>query len=287
MTAEKRTTLRRASRFTITAEAMILDRSLSDRAVRIWMILDRRCAGREVTFPSRQMLADALPPNSDGTSVSLSSVDRAVRLLCEKGWLAKERADRGDVNAYVLLDGPVVTSDDTPPVVRDDDRSRHQGREASSPVTNKGETREEEKNYPPAPSEQSPQGGTERPARTRRAPAGERTPEFEEWYLAYPLHKAPQAAAKAYAKARRLTSHEALLEAAQRFRDDPTRDPAYTPHPATWLNAGRWEDEGPAKEQSTEVALRSDAGKVDKFAAARLRAIEAERRMAEMDKEDQ
>ena len=158
MTAAPRTTLRRASRFTITPEAMIYDRTLSDRAVRIWMILDRMCAGREVTFPSRQMLADALPLMPNGDTVSLASVDRAVRLLCEKGWLLKERADRGDVNAYVLLEGPVVTSDDTPPVVTRDETPRHGRRQASSRVTNKEETGEQEK-IPPLPSVASPPPG--------------------------------------------------------------------------------------------------------------------------------
>lgn len=273
------TTIRRAYKFAMAPEHLIFDRRLSDRAVRLFLILDRRAAGRTETFPSRAMLAEDL-------DCSRESVDRAVRELCATGWLAKERADRGDVNSYVLLEAPrhagVVTPDDT------SDR-RRQGREVSSQVTKGvvapdaqgGEGETGDKN-PPAPSEQSPHGGTERPARRER-PAVKVPPTFEEWYEAYPLKKGKIAAQKAYVKALRITTHEVLMAAALRFRVDATRDPAFTPHPATWLNAGRWEDEGPAREQSTEVAVRrEDAPQADRFAAARARAAEAERRMAEM-----
>lgn len=76
-------------------------------------------------------------------------------------------------------------------------------------------------------------------------------PGFADWYATYPVHKARGAAAKAYAKARREVSPDVLLAGARRFADDPTRDPQFTPHPATWLNAGRWDDEGPARPAST------------------------------------
>ncbi len=87
-------------------------------------------------------------------------------------------------------------------------------------------------------------------AETRDEPAG-----FAEWYAAYPRHTARAAAAKAYAKAVRdmsatsVVAREVLLDAARRFAADPTRQQAYTPHPATWLNRGQWDDEGPARPQ--------------------------------------
>lgn len=80
-------------------------------------------------------------------------------------------------------------------------------------------------------------------------------PGFAQWYAAYPMHKGRKAAAAAFGRALRTTTTDALLAAAQRFADDPTRDPAFTPHPATWLNQGRWEDEGPARPQAVN---RSD-----------------------------
>ncbi len=34
-----------------------------------------------------------------------------------------------------------------------------------------------------------------------------------------------------------------MLAGAQRLRDDPNREPAFTPHPTTWLNRDGWQDE--------------------------------------------
>ncbi len=92
-------------------------------------------------------------------------------------------------------------------------------------------------------------------AETRDEPPG-----FAEWYAAYPRHTARAAAAKAYAKAVRdmsatsVVAREVLLDAARRFAADPTRQQAYTPHPATWLNRGQWDDEGPARPQPASRA---------------------------------
>jgi DNA-binding transcriptional ArsR family regulator len=66
---------------------------------------------------------------------------------------------------------------------------------------------------------------------------------FDVFYAAYPRHTGRQAARRAWDKAVRDTTPERLLAGAQRFAADPNRDPTYTPHPATWLNAGRWDDE--------------------------------------------
>ena len=44
-----------------------------------------------------------------------------------------------------------------------------------------------------------------------------------------------------------------LLAAAERYRDDPTREPAFTLWPKTWLHGGHWQDEGPARATATTV----------------------------------
>lgn len=77
--------------------------------------------------------------------------------------------------------------------------------------------------------------------RTARETAG---PEFEEWYAAYPRHIAPEAAARAFVKARRSVPHAELMTSTRRFAASQRgKDPKFVPHPATWLNAGRWADE--------------------------------------------
>lgn len=67
--------------------------------------------------------------------------------------------------------------------------------------------------------------------------------EFIDWYLAYPRHEARGQAEKAYTKARQSVPADVLLAGAERYAADPNREKAYTKLPATWLNAGCWEDE--------------------------------------------
>jgi hypothetical protein len=74
---------------------------------------------------------------------------------------------------------------------------------------------------------------------------GTKTPEsdpFDEFYAVYPLHKAPDAARRAFARALKRASFEEIMNGARCYRDDPTRKPDFTKHPATWLNAGCWQD---------------------------------------------
>jgi len=79
---------------------------------------------------------------------------------------------------------------------------------------------------------------------------------FQSWWRAYPLRKGKRSALTAWKRARRSVADEQgveLSEAAEYLRskarafaqsDDATRDGGkYIPHPATWLNAGRYDDE--------------------------------------------
>ena len=70
---------------------------------------------------------------------------------------------------------------------------------------------------------------------------------FERFWAVYPKRVAKEAARKAFAKAAENgTDVEALIAGAQRYAvERQGQDPKYTKHPATWLNAGCWEDETP------------------------------------------
>ena len=71
--------------------------------------------------------------------------------------------------------------------------------------------------------------------------------DFDRFWKAYPLKKAKQAALKAWKKInpdKQLA--ETIIAAVEKQKrwEDWTRDNGqYIPHPATWLNQGRWEDE--------------------------------------------
>lgn len=74
-------------------------------------------------------------------------------------------------------------------------------------------------------------------------------------YLAYPRHIGPKAAKKAIAKALEATPGEQLLAKTQQYAravaDLPKSERQFLPHPASWFNAGRYEDD-PAEWQRAE-----------------------------------
>jgi hypothetical protein len=73
-------------------------------------------------------------------------------------------------------------------------------------------------------------------------------PLFGEWYAAYPLHKSPGDAEKAWERAVRDGANPQVLIAAAKSYASQRRgeDPRYTKHPASWLNKKCWlDEEGP------------------------------------------
>jgi len=78
--------------------------------------------------------------------------------------------------------------------------------------------------------------------------------DFQRFYASYPRKKAPDAAARAYAKARQKgATHDEIIAGVRgtRWSADPTR----IPYPATWLNAGGWKDD-PDPEPETQLRTR-------------------------------
>ena len=74
---------------------------------------------------------------------------------------------------------------------------------------------------------------------------------FDTFWAVYPRHTAKQDAKRAFIK---VSPDDALLEtmltAIQRQKQtDQWSDPRYIPHPATWINGRRWEDEAAAPKQ--------------------------------------
>jgi len=69
---------------------------------------------------------------------------------------------------------------------------------------------------------------------------------FDDFWIAYPRKVAKGAARRAFTQALKLASAEEIIAGAQTFaqhvRSEQT-EPKYIPHPATWLNGERWDDE--------------------------------------------
>jgi len=66
---------------------------------------------------------------------------------------------------------------------------------------------------------------------------------FDEFWDLYPRKVGKQDAKKAFERALRNASFEEIFEGLKRFVADPNRVLTFTPHPATWLNQGRWGDD--------------------------------------------
>ena len=81
----------------------------------------------------------------------------------------------------------------------------------------------------------------------------ETTSSFELFWDSYPRKVGKREAEKAYQRALGDASAADILEGAIRLANDPNRIPTFTPHPATWLNQGRWTDE-PLPPRTPEVA---------------------------------
>ena len=75
---------------------------------------------------------------------------------------------------------------------------------------------------------------------------GQMTEGFEEFWRAYPRKVGKGAARKAYLKVMelRLATHDVVISAVLRYIPLwATKKPRFIPHPATWLNQERWEDD--------------------------------------------
>ena len=75
---------------------------------------------------------------------------------------------------------------------------------------------------------------------------------FDKFWACYPRHTAKQDAKRAFIKVSPDDAlFETMLTAIQRQKQtDQWSDPRYIPHPATWLNGRRWEDEAAAPKQA-------------------------------------
>lgn len=110
----------------------------------------------------------------------------------------------------------------------------------------------EEKDNPPKPPAK-PGGGDGAKRTRRRASDAESDPRFLRFWSAYPRKAGKPAAARAFVK---LAPDDATLEAmlaavaSQRKSPQWVKDGGeFIPHPATWLNQRRWEDEATAADQ--------------------------------------
>lgn len=65
---------------------------------------------------------------------------------------------------------------------------------------------------------------------------------FNEFWSVYPKKDDKRLARRSFEKALDRASLDDIVAGAQRYRDDPNREDAFTKNPSTWLNADAWEN---------------------------------------------
>lgn len=94
--------------------------------------------------------------------------------------------------------------------------------------------------------------------RTSSSPGGDGgrySADFLAWWDHYPRKQDKGAAYRVFQKIRD-TPLETLIEGADRYTQDPNREPRFTKHAATWLRARAWEDETPLPARNTKPTSR-------------------------------
>lgn len=78
--------------------------------------------------------------------------------------------------------------------------------------------------------------------------------EFAEFWNHYPRRIGKLAAQRAYARARKQATADSILAGVMAYTRTMPQEERFRPHPATWLNQGRWLDELPGvkKTQATD-----------------------------------
>lgn len=81
---------------------------------------------------------------------------------------------------------------------------------------------------------------------SKKTPSSPANPsmEFDKFWTQYPRKVGKIAGKKAFDKAIKLTTLEQLLSGIELLkRETAGKEIEFIPHPATWLTAGRWDDE--------------------------------------------
>lgn len=255
--------LRREGRFSIVPEALIRDTTLSDRAVRLWCVLDRYAGSNGSAFPSRGRLADDLACSRD-------SIDRALTELCDGGWLVKEQRAAGATNDYVLMEGGGRTSaEGVAAPVRQGVGMGAAQKEAS--VSDASEKEQE-----PFITASGDGSLFDAPLRLIPQPAAP-SMHFDQFWKMYPRKIGKGAARKAWDKAMKTTQPAVILEGLTVLAGVLSTaahhpDGNFCPHPASWLNAERWTDDpgdvtGNVREQRGDYVARLATGVLNGRAA--------------------
>ena len=195
--------------------AWVLDSGISDKAIRLYAVL-AGYADSETgqAYPGRTLLSKRL-------DCSTKTVDRAVAELMGVGAVKKQQRVKdghyqSSLYTVVRID---PASGKSRPRVTDDATPRHSRPDPASPVSHRTRTTELE------PEEQEQLNN-----------------KFEQFWAVYPKKDDKGLARRSFEKALKRATLEQIVTGAEKYRDDPNREQAFTKNPSTWLNADAWEN---------------------------------------------
>lgn len=221
---------------------IIRDPSISRGAVQVYMALASR-SGPGGIFPSQSILASEL-------ECSERSVRRWLAELEQRG-LVTRHSRRASTKGKSTKLSDVYTLHPNGPVRQEleDTSVRLLPKLPATPVQASGHSLQVTPLIEEEPSKKNPESDL-----------------FDVFWSVYPRREAKIAARKAFAKAVKSAGAEAVIAGARRYAADPNLpEKKYVPHPASWLNDGRWDDE-PLPERTQDAPQR---GYVDDMEWAR------------------
>jgi hypothetical protein len=213
----------------------------------LWSYVDDNGVGQDkLSAITADLFADDLERDSSETFArvsrglqNLSEAGRIIRYTVEDkpfleivNWGKHQRIDKPNKARYPHNDAEFAVIRDTLARVSRESSDWNRGTEEQR---NRGTGDEKTPSKPPASTQRLPPSLFD---------------QFWEWY---PRKVGKEAAKKAWDKARTKTDQQHILQGLENYRLDPNL-PAkeFIPHPATWLNEGRWDDEPlPVRGQQT------------------------------------
>lgn len=199
-------------------------------------------------------------------SVSIRTVQRSVNSLVEQGYLRMEKHRGGSATCredrrphrYTIQLHKLRGDKETTRIKRGD----FEDLDGATPTTDTGRLLRP-KNLPIEPPLEPPKA-------------------FDLFWEIYPLKVGKKKAQEAFKKATSEVGIETILAGATRYAQDPNRVEAYTAHPTTWLNGGRWADQPlPERELSKEEKAARELAEARR--RSEIERLETERYMAEQE----
>lgn len=185
-------------------------------------------------FPSTGLLASE-------TGLNRATVIRQLQHARDNGWLVVGQSRGRASNTYTAAIPPADQPSRKATVAQDDSRTEQQSHTATV-ADDEPNCRSDEPQpslcVDPTVAQDDTSSSVSASVISSRGLHG-----FDDFWAVYPRRSDKAAAKKAFDKAIKITNVSDILEGAQRYADDPNRDPEFTKHAATWLNHGCWEDE--------------------------------------------